>query len=318
VGVVEETGGTLRLLTAGPCTLVVDHGRPRARSLGVPVGGAADRFALALGNALVGNPPLAAALEISLAGPTLVADCDLACVVSGAPFELASDRKILAPGKTFTLRAGEELRIGSTPAGMRGYFCVRGGLRQREILGSQSSLEPLQAGAELECAPGSIRSRFVCLENEALVATNGVCQLHVLDGPQADWFRHDGFFTEGGRCPTFTVSPASNRMGLRLIGEPLKLPERELTSEPVCPGSVQVTRDGQTIVLGVDGQTIGGYPKIAQVISADLDRLGQLRPGERVAFRRVSLAEAERLQRERQKLLHEWLTRLRTTEAVGS
>jgi antagonist of KipI len=273
---------------------------------------------LAVGNALVGNLPFAAALEISLAGPTLVADCDLACVISGALFELASDRQIVAPGKTFTLWAGEELRIGGTPAGMRGYFCVRGGLRQREILGSQSSLEHLRAGAELECVPGSIRSRFVCIKDDAMIAMNGVRLLRALDGPQSDWFRSDDFFAKGGRCPTFTVSPASNRMGLRLIGEPLKLPERELTSEPVCPGSVQVTRDGQTIVLGVDGQTIGGYPKIAQVISADLDRLGQLRPGERVAFRRVSLAEAERLQRERQKLLHEWLTRLRTTEAVGS
>ncbi len=82
--------------------------------------------------------------------------------------------------------------------------------------------------------------------------------LYALPGAQADWFPPDRFYGQ-----TFTVAPASNRMGLRLTGEPLPPPGRELTSEPVCPGPVQVTRDGQCIVLGVDGQTIGGYPKIA-------------------------------------------------------
>jgi allophanate hydrolase subunit 2 len=86
-----------------------------------------------------------------------------------------------------------------------------------------------------------------------------------------------------------------------------------MVSEPVCPGAVQVTRDGQCIILGVDGQTIGGYPKIAQVIAADLDRLGQLRPGEVIRFERVGLAEAEQLYHDRQKALREWVTRLQAT-----
>jgi antagonist of KipI len=102
-------------------------------------------------------------------------------------------------------------------------------------------------------------------------------------------------------------------MGLRLHGPALSVPARELVSEPVCPGSVQVTRDGQCIILGVDGQTIGGYPKIAQVITADLDKLGQLRPGECLRFAPVNLQEAERIYRQKQAELHEWLTRLRTT-----
>jgi antagonist of KipI len=103
-------------------------------------------------------------------------------------------------------------------------------------------------------------------------------------------------------------------MGVRLHGKPLGVPPRELVSEPVCPGSVQVSRDGQCIILGVDGQTIGGYPKVAQVISADLDALGQLRPSDRVRFRLVSLEEAEQLYRRRQAMLRQWLTRLRTAE----
>jgi allophanate hydrolase subunit 2 len=91
-----------------------------------------------------------------------------------------------------------------------------------------------------------------------------------------------------------------------------------MVSEPVCPGSVQVTRDGQCIVLGVDGQTIGGYPKMAQVISADLDKLGRLRPGETIRFRRVPPEDAETIYRAKQAELREWVTRLRTAEVFAS
>jgi antagonist of KipI len=308
---------TLHVLEPGLCTLVVDFGRPHYRSLGVPVGGAADRTALALGNGLVGNTPDAAALELSLAGPTLQARCPLACVVQGAPFELASDRQQLTLGKTFTLQPDEVLRIGGTPRGMRAYVCVRGGIQEPVILGSRSSLQPLRAGSELPCLPDQIQARFIHCAPEK----PGQKILRVLEGPQASWFTVEDFFasSEDSTPPQlFRVSPASNRMGMRLQGKPLHVPGRELISEPVCPGSVQVTHDGQCIVLGVDGQTIGGYPKIAQVISADLDTLGQIRPGETVAFRRVSLEEAEAAYRKKWAEVSEWLVRLRTAEVFGS
>src|SRR5262245_40095957 len=102
---------TLKILSPGLCTLLVDRGRPRTRSLGVPVGGATDCFSLALGNALVGNPPDTPALEVCLSGPVLRADEDLACVLFGAPFEMSAGRHRLVAGKTFTLRAEEELSI---------------------------------------------------------------------------------------------------------------------------------------------------------------------------------------------------------------
>jgi biotin-dependent carboxylase-like uncharacterized protein len=297
--------------------LVVDFGRSHYRSLGVPVGGAADRTSLALGNGLVGNPPDAAALEMSLAGPTLQAQCELACVVMGAPFELVSDRQCLTLGKTFTLEPDEVLRIGGTPHGMRAYLCIRGGLQEPVVLGSRSSLQPLRAGAELACLPGRIQGRFI---HHSFEEPGPRC-LRTLEGPQVSWFPREGCFVpdaESTSLPNFRVSQASNRMGLRLVGEPLRLPGRELVSEPVCPGSVQVTHDGQCIILGVDGQTIGGYPKIAQVIRADLDTLGQLRPGEVISFRRVSLEEAEAAYRKKQVELVEWLVRLRTAEVFGS
>jgi allophanate hydrolase subunit 2 len=133
--------------------------------------------------------------------------------------------------------------------------------------------------------------------------------LRVLDGPQRDWFTGDTFFTQ-----LYEVSPASNRMGLRLKGAPLARRPGELVSEAVAPGAVQVTNDGLPVVLGVDGQTIGGYPKVAHVIRADRDVLAQLRPGERIRFVRVSSDQAETAARERAAFLREWSTRLRIAE----
>ena len=132
--------------------------------------------------------------------------------------------------------------------------------------------------------------------------------LRAVDGPQRDWFPADAFFDT-----PYTVTPAGNRMGVRLAGEPLARRPGELVSEAVAPGAVQVTNDGLPVVLGVDGQTIGGYPKVAHVVRADLDRLAQLRPGTVVRFRRVTWEEAELAANERAAAVYEWLTRL----AVG-
>jgi antagonist of KipI len=179
---------------------------------------------------------------------------------------------------------------------------VAGGVDGPVILGSRSSLTPLAAGTQLECQPALICRRFI--KSEFLWSAEPRC-LRFLDGAQSAWF-------PAGQLEqrTFTVTPSSNRMGLRLQSTPLAVPDRELTSEPVCPGTVQVTRDGQCIVLGVDGQTIGGYPKIAQVIAADIDKLGQLRPGDTVSFRPVSLEQAEAAHAAKAAELKEWLVRL--------
>src|SRR5262245_36849874 len=173
---------SLTILSPGLCTLVVDGGRPCTRSLGVPVGGAADRFSLAIGNGLVGNDPDAAALEVCLAGPALVADADLACVLFGSPFEMRTDRRPLTAGTTFTLRAGEALRIGGTAEGSRAYLCIRGGILTPLILDSRSSLSSLKAGDRLPCLAGGIGARFIDLPREQ------DSTLRVLKGGQADWF----------------------------------------------------------------------------------------------------------------------------------
>ncbi len=302
---------SLTVLDPGPYSLLVDFGRPGSRALGVPVGGAADRAALALGNALVGNPPDAVGLELTLAGPTLRAEHPTACVVFGAPFTLTVIGEGPVPaGTTFTLEPGDVLRIGGTPEGVRGYLCVAGGFDAPLVLGSRSALDPLRAGDQLTCRPSHAAGRSLLFVSSHPLTPSPPHPviLRALDGPQRDWFEGDRFFTQ-----TYTVTPASNRMGLRLAGEPLARRAGELVSEPVAPGAVQVTNDGLPVVLGADGQTIGGYPKVAHVVRADLDRLGQLRPGTAVRFRRVSPEEAEAAARERAAWLREWLTRLEVT-----
>jgi allophanate hydrolase subunit 2 len=300
---------SLVVVDPGWGTRVVDAGRPGTRRLGVPYGGAADRATWMLGNALVGNPPDAPALEICLKGPTLRADGELACVVCGAPFVLSSSRQTLRANRTFTLSPGEELHIGGTPAGLRAFVCVQGGLPAPTILGSRSTFEPLPRGATFACAGGSIKPRFIGPDCP-LLRFPSQRRLAVLPGLQADWFQAEELYRA-----TFTVGLDSNRMGLRLEGATLTLTPREMVSEPVCPGSVQVTRDGQAIILGVDGQTIGGYPKIAQVCRADLDALGQMRPGDTVTFARIDLEEAKARFEARERLRQEWLVRARVSLA---
>lgn len=297
---------SLAVIEPGLQSLVVDAGRPSSRHLGVPVGGAADRAALALGNGLVGNPPHAPALEITASGPTLRADRRTACAIFGAPFHAAiANRSRLEPGTTFTLEPGEVLKIGGTPSGVRGYLCVAGGFARPTILGSASDFDAIQTDDVLDCEESRIAGRslpFIALPSSAPGDA-----IRVVAGPQYDWFLDaDQFFKND-----YQVSAASNRMGIRLTGEKLERRPGEMVSEPVAPGAIQITNDGRPIVLGIDGQTIGGYPKIAHVIRADLDRLAQLRPGTIVTFRQVIDDEAERAYDERAAAIREWLVRLR-------
>jgi len=289
----------------GMMTLLVDGGRLRTRSLGMPVGGAADRGAISFGNALVGNPRSTLALEITLSGPTLEATQPVAGVVFGAPFRILINGAPATFGTTFTIEAGQVLRIGGTPTNVRGYYCVAGGFQASEILGSCSGFEPIRTGNLIHCRSSRTEPRSLPFHTSIEEVSTLPISLRVVAGPQWDWFADESFFSQ-----VYEVTPASNRMGVRLKGAPIPRRSGELTSEAVAPGAVQITNDGQPIVLGVDGQTIGGYPKIAHVIRADLDRIAQLRPGDRFRFVCVSLEEAEIAARERREYLKEWIVRL--------
>ncbi len=285
---------SLRVIEPGLYSLLVGRKRPASRHLGVPVGGPADFATCDLGNSLVGNAPDALALEVALSGPILQVEVPLAGVVFGAPFQLsASSGQLFEVGRTFNLAAGEQLKIGGTPSGCRAYLCVIGGFVGPVILGSSSALAPIRHDDLLLCGASSMKPRSGIappLRNSKVI--------RVLPGPQANWFVDRDFFNQ-----IYTVAGASDRMGVRLLGTPLTRPTRELVSEAVAPGAVQITNDGLPVILGVDGQTIGGYPKIAHVIRADFDCVGQLRPGSTVQFEEVTSEQAELAHRDQSKLL---------------
>lgn len=299
----------IEVIEAGAFTSVQDLGRPGWAAQGVPPGGAADPFALRVLNTLLGNPESVAGLECTLRGPVLRCDTDVEIALGGAAVEgwPALRRR--------RLTAGEIVDWSALSGGARTYVAFAGGLVVPPVLGSASAflrsgwpglagraLQPgdrLEAGRPLVSAaaaesPGLGSSRGWSASWSLLPAgmpPGGLRVVRALAGPQADWFPEevrDRFF-----ATEFRVSARSDRMGLRLEGAAVSLPSpRDLISEGVAFGSVQVPPDGQPIVLLADRPTLGGYPKLAQVITADRGAVAQLRPGDRVRFVPVPLAEA--------------------------
>jgi biotin-dependent carboxylase-like uncharacterized protein len=286
----------LLVIHPGVCTTVQDRGRSGHRQWGVPVAGAFDLQAYDLANALLGNPPGAAALELTLVGGTYQARGRLAIALSGAPMVarvVSSDgreRRLSVP-QSATLAAGERLILGGTPRGARTYLAVRGGWQTPLVLGSRSREVRLEAGEFLPASPGTTPARRPAAL-PALVPDGE--PIRIVAGPDAP--PRSGSGTDDDR--TFRVGDQSDRMGLRLEGEAWEVEvDASRLSAPVAPGAVQVA-GGRAVILGVACGTMGGYPHVAHVISADLGRLAQARPGDLVLLRRVGLDEARRIDRE--------------------
>lgn len=296
------TARALTVLRPGLLTTVQDLGRWGHQAAGVPVAGAMDTYSLRLANGLVGNPESAAALEITLLGPTLRAEAPLVVAVAGAVFDLQVDDRPVPHGAPVALAAGSVLRFLERRAGARAYLAVAGGLETPVVLGSRATHvvsrmggldgRALLAGDVLPVATGATRPAGRATRSPLpLAEAPRPRRLRVLLGPQDDWFTMSSVDALLGG--TFSVSSRSDRMGFRLDG-PMLTTKRpgELVSEPVAFGALQVPSGGAPILLMADRQTAGGYPKIATVITADLPLAGQLAPGEAVRFAACTRAEA--------------------------
>jgi biotin-dependent carboxylase-like uncharacterized protein len=301
---------SLLVINPGLATTVQDLGRRGYREWGVPVGGSFDGGSAALANALLGNPLDCAVLELTLFGGIYEARVPLALALAGAPMAASiqaggTASRPLAVPQSLSLVPGERLVLGGTAAGARTYLAVRGGWQTSAVLGSRSREVRLKPGDVMAAAPGETPARRPA---EAFWENPGATPLRVIDGPDAVLA---GDFERWVRGP-FRVATRASRMGLRLEGPPLEVdaPAARI-SAPVAPGAVQVA-GGQAIILGVAGGTVGGYPHVAHLITADLDRVGQLRPGDIIALERVSLAEARALDRSRRRTRSERLRRLAT------
>ncbi len=300
----------LVVVRPGLFTTVQDRGRVGYRRFGVPVGGAFDSGAFDLANALLGNDPGAAALELTLLGGSFRAEADLAIALAGAPLtatvepESGEARPWSIP-QAGTLRRGETLSLLGSRLGVRAYLAVRGGWRTPVVLGSRSTETPSRAGDRFEADPGTTSTRHPSPEVARVFGLwdDPDPTIRWVDGPD---FEPDQSELVG----PYRVLDPSNRVGVRLEGASIPVegdPSR--LSKPVGPGAIQVA-GGRPIILGVAGGTIGGYPHVGHVISADLDRVAQLRPGSEVRFERVTLPEARRVDADRRQARTLWRTRL--------
>jgi len=292
--------------SAGAFTTIQDLGRPGWGSSGVPPSGAMDELALRAANLLAGNDEGAAALEITVSGPRLRFEEDAVCALAGATFDARINDQPIEPGRSVLVPVGTTLRIGSARAGLRGYLAIRGGIAVEPVLGSRSTLVSagiggldggaLTDGATLPVGPSApYDGRTRALKADALP---GAAELRAIPGPQEDAFAPgtlDAFFSN-----SFTVSPRSDRAGVRLDGEALVLSgPADLDPEGVVTGAVQVPADGLPIVLGPDRPATGGYVKIATVIAADLPLLAQARPADTLRFAATTVEDARAAWRER-------------------
>ncbi len=276
---------SVTVVRTGPLATVQDEGRLGQGALGIGRSGACDRGSYRLGNRLLGNAHGSAAIEVTLGGLVLRADADVVVVTTGA--RCAGTAAHDAP---FQLRAGEELRLGPPQTGLRTYVAVRGGVAVDPVLGSRatdllSGLGPavLADGVSLPVGPASGTMPGVDLAPVAQ-PQEGEVAVRVLAGPRRDWFADSAW--QALTSQAWAVTSESNRVGLRLAGEPLERQrEGELPSEGMLCGALQVPPSGLPVLFLADHPVTGGYPVIAYVADADVDRCAQLRPGQALRFR---------------------------------
>lgn len=291
---------SIKILQTGALTTIQDKGRFGYQKSGIGQAGAMDQEAYIAANRLAGNLPGVAVLEMTMQGATLQFTDKHLCALTGADMQAKLDGVPQERYKSFTVEAGQTLTLGFAQSGLRGYFAVQGGIDVPKVLGSRST---------------DVKSRLGGLEGRALKKgdvlevgeSDGLPPIYTslpvpdypdevavraILGPQEDYFTEKGiadFFNT-----SYTVTPQSDRMGLRLEGAAIENKAGvDIVSDGITFGSVQVPANGMPIVLMADHQTAGGYAKIATVASADLSKLAQVKPGQKVRFIKCTVLEAQ-------------------------
>lgn len=289
----------VEVLATGALTTIQDLGRPGWAHVGVPRSGATDRPALRLANVLVGNDEGAPALETTLAGPRLRFDGPATVALTGATVRARVGERAVPMNESFSVAAGDQLRVGNATVGLRTYIAFEGGLDVPLVLGSAATdvltglgPAPLMRGqllalherGALQGRPGGGRTaRSPAPEPPPPWDLPESVVLRVIVGPRSDWFTPASI--KRLLSEPFTVSQASNRIGIRLQGPELERGRPgELPSEGLVSGAIQVPSDGRPILLLADHPTTGGYPVMAVVTADDLRLAAQLRPGQQCRF----------------------------------
>ncbi|MCD6362849.1 MAG: biotin-dependent carboxyltransferase [Synergistetes bacterium] len=304
----------IEIISPGLLTTVQDLGRFGFQAQGISTAGAMDEFALRVANALVGNPQGEACLEITLSGPSISFEDDAIIAITGGDLGPCVNGNSIPMWESVYVRKGSVLSFSGIKWGARAYIAFQGGILVERVMGSKST--DLKAriggiggralkkgdkiGVGLPLDRSVLGRRF---PRELLPPYSNSPVLRVVLGPEDDHFTQeaiDSFFSQ-----IWVVGDRADRMGYRLEGEPLKHSEKgaEIISDGIALGSVQVPKDGKPIVLLKDRQAVGGYSKIATVISVDIPLIAQLKTGDKLSFKEISLKEAVKELEERERLL---------------
>ncbi len=279
----------LEVIDGGLFTTVQDSGRPGYRKYGVPVSGALDERSYRLVNQLVGNPEGHPVLELTLRGGEYRFEEAAVIALTGAAMSPLLNGEKMLPNRATKVREGAVLQAGYASGGCRAYLSVRGQLKIQPVMGSCSTYttgkfgghegRPLKAGDTLSW---SAAEPVECERVVKPVDLKDIHRISVMPGPEWDWFAAEA--KERFLSSEFTVSSQSNRMGIRLEKGIPEVQAPQMRSSPVLPGIIQLPPEGAPIILMKDGQTVGGYPRIAKVRDDELWKVAQLKPGDQLRF----------------------------------
>jgi biotin-dependent carboxylase-like uncharacterized protein len=293
-----------RVLSQGLFTTIQDIGRFGYESQGVPTSGAMDEFALRIANILVGNDENAPCLEITLMGPTLEVLSDVMIAVTGAEIQPLVNGFPRPCWSSFPVQKGDIVSFGPIKSGFRAYLAVAGGFKGNLIMNSVSTYTRGKLGGikgrRIEkddilisgVSQSGLDARKV--RDEYIPSYSSEEEIRIILGPQDDYFDEEAI--KVFLSSTYVITKDSDRMGYRLEGPEIKAKERhDIITDGLLPGAIQIPGNGKPIIILKDAQTTGGYTKIATVISVDLSKLAQLKPGDKVRFRAVDLFEAHKI-----------------------
>lgn len=292
---------SMKIMTPGPLSTVQDAGRFGYMSTGFGSGGAMDDYSMRVANLLVGNDPGDGVIEMTMLGITAEFTCDTVIALTGADMNASLNGEAIPMYQPVEVSRGDRLAMGAAKTGMRGYLAVAGGFDIEPVMGSMSTNlkvklggfqgRKLAAGDEIPLRCSMTLEMMGAVKWQPENDYPKAVTVRVVFGPQEDYFTEKGIDTFLGTW--YHVSGQSDRMGIRLEGSPIENKNGvDIISDGIAYGSVQIPASGTPIIMMADRQTTGGYAKIATVITADLYKIAQARPGTAIRFRAVTEKEA--------------------------
>ncbi len=289
--------GSLKVLNAGLFATIQDKGRIGFRKYGVPLSGVMDKKAYELSNWLAGNVHGAPVLELTMSGGSYQFESEASIAIVGADMKPSINSTPVPINKTLKVQRDDILSFKFSDRGCRAYLAVRGVLEVDQVMNSYSTYtvggfggldgQPLKKGDILSWKeiPDEVEIREA--DKAEIPYYSSKVSIKVMPAPEWDWLSESD--QQKALNQRFTVDSSSNRMGLRLTGNGINVPDVQMTSSPVMPGIIQLPKSGEPIILMADGQTIGGYPRVLKVLNSELWRLGQVKPGDTVSFELVNV-----------------------------